>query len=449
MKNTMRSLELVGRDREVIARASRVRYYPLVIDHAKGCEVFDVDGNEYLDFLSSAATLNTGHTHPKVVQAVIRQVEKFLHYTPAYMYHEPQVKLAECLTAITPGDFGKQVVFGLSGSDSADAAIKLSRAYTGRPKIISFVRSYHGSTYGAISLSALNLNMRRKIGPLLPDIEHLPYPDCYRCPYGLCKEDCDMHCIKYIQWAFENYIPPEEVAAVIIEPIQGDAGIIIPPSQFMSELDEFCRERGILFVCDEVQQGFGRTGRWFGIEHFDIVPDMIILGKSIAAGMPLSALVGKKEIMESLEPPAHLFTMGGNPVSCAAALANIQVIEEEGLIENAAIMGDYIRNKLEALKEVYEIIGDIRGRGLSIGVDLVRNRSTRERASAEAAKICYRAWERGLIMTFFGSSVLRIQPPLTISREEIDRGLLIIEESLEDLVAGNIGDEVLETIKGW
>lgn len=449
MKDLQHCLSWVEEDKKVISPASRVPYYPLVVDHAKGCTVVDADGNEYLDFLASAAALNTGHCHPKVVAAIKQQADKFIHYTPAYMYHEPLVRLAQKLVSITPGTFPKQVAFGLSGSDSNDAAIKLARAYTGRSKIISFIRSYHGSTYGSISLTAVSLNMRRKIGPLLPEIEHLPYPDCYRCPFGHRQPNCDLHCLEYIKFAFANYIPAEEVAAIIIEPIQGDAGIIVPPVAYMQGLHQICKENGILFVAEEVQQGFGRTGRWFSIEHFGIEPDMVILGKAIAAGMPLSALVARKEIMQAWEPPAHLFTTSGNPISCAAALANIEVIEEEGLLEHAKNLGQYAQTRFQELQNSYDLIGDVRGIGLSVGVDLVVDRETRERAYKEAAKVCYRAWEKGLLLSFFSGSVLRIQPPLVMKEEEMEQGLAIIEEALADLVAGKISDEVLETVKGW
>lgn len=324
MRNLENCLAIVAEDKEVLSPASRMPYYPLAVRSGHGSTVVDADGNEYLDFLASAAALNTGHAHPKVVAAIQKQAAEFIHYTPAYMYHEPLVRLAQALVRITPGDFPKQVAFGLTGSDANDGAIKLARAYTGRPKIISFIRSYHGSTYGSITLSAISLNMRRKIGPLLPEIEHIPYPDCYRCPFGLKYGSCGLHCLEYVRFAFANYIPPDEVAAVIMEPIQGDAGIVVPPVEYVQGLYKLCREHGILFVSEEVQQGFGRTGRWFGIEHFGVEPDILILGKAIASGMPLSALVARKEIMQAWEAPAHLFTTGGNPVSCAAALATIE-----------------------------------------------------------------------------------------------------------------------------
>jgi len=446
---TEKCMEIVRQDDDVLSPSSRMPYFPLVIRKGRGAVLEDMDGNEYIDLLSSAGALNTGHSHPRVVDAVIRQVQDFIHYTPVYTYHEPLVKLANRLTDISPGNFRKRVAFGLSGSDANDGMIKLARAYTGRSKIISFIQSYHGSTYGAISLSALSLNMRRKIGPLLPDIHHIPYPDCYRCIFGKKTESCSLECLKQLETAFEHYIPAEEVAAVIMEPIAGDAGLVVPPQRYMKRLYDICKAKGILFVSEEVQQGFGRTGRWFGIEHFDIVPDALVMGKSIASGMPLSAIVAREEIMQAWQAPAHVFTTAGSPVSCVAALATIEVINGEKLLEHTRKLGKHAVGRFERLKEKYQLIGDVRGLGLSIGVDLVKDRETREKAGEAAAKVCYRCWEKGIVLTFFAGNVLRVQPPLVISREQMDKAIDIIEESINEYIAGDIPDEVLETAKGW
>lgn len=441
--------KIVEEDNKVIAPFSRVPYYPLVIKSGYGSTVKDMDGNKFIDFLSSAGTLNTGHCHPKIVKAIKEQTEQFILYTPAYMYHKPLVDLAQKLVKITPGNFLKKVTFGLSGSDANDGAIKLARAYTGRSKIISFIRSYHGSTYGAISLSAVSLNMVRKIGPLLPEIYHMPFPDTYRNPLGGVPEDAGRNCLDYLKYAFENYLPPDEVAAVIIEPIQGDAGVVVPPKDYMKQLFALCKENGILFISEEVQQGMGRTGKWFGIEHFGIEPDLIIMAKALASGMPLSALVGRAEIMDSLEAPAHLFTTAGNPVCCTAALATIKVIEEEKLMENAEKLNGIAFERFTSLKMQFPFIGEIRGLGLSLGVDLVKNPITKERNKEAAAKICYRAWQKGLLLAFFSNSVLRIQPPLVITEEEFNRGVDIIEMCMVDLRKGLLSDDILKTTKGW
>lgn len=448
-KKLTESLKIIKQDEEVISPASRMPYYPFVMKRGKGATIEDIDGNRYIDFLSSAAAINTGHAHPSVVKAIKEQVNNFINYTSAYMYYKNMVELAQELVQITPGNMAKKVSFGLSGSDANDGAIKLARSFTKRQKIIAFLRSYYGSTYGAISLSAISLNMRRNMGPFLPEIYHVPYPDCYRCPFKLKPANCNLDCLDYLKMILETLIPAEEVAAVIIEPIQGDAGIIVPPEKYLPALKKICEDNNILFVAEEVQTGFGRTGKWFAIEHWGIEPEVILLGKAIASGMPLSAIVAKKEIMDSWDAPAHLFTMGGNPVCCAAALATISVIKNEKLVERSKEMGNYIQSRFNELKKEHELIGDVRGKGLLIGVDLVSDRENKQRAEKEAAKVCWRCWERGLILTFFSKSVLRIAPPLVITKKEVDRALDIIEKSIKDVEEGKISDQVLEKICGW
>lgn len=448
-ENITKCENIVREDEQVISSFTRSPYYPLAIKSASGSILVDEDDNEYIDFLASAAVLNIGSNHPRVVEAIIEQTKKFIHYTPGYMYHYPQIELAKKLIEITPGSFEKRVAFGLSGSDAIDGVIKLARAYTGRPKIISFEQSYHGSTYGAISVSAISLNMRRNIGPLLPGMHHIPYPDCYRCASGQHEETCHVECFQQLENALKYYIPADEVAAVLIEPIAGDAGLIVPPQKYIDKLKALCKRHEILIVSDEVQQGFGRTGKWFGIKHFDVIPDIIAMGKGISSGMPMSAIVARKDIIESLEDPAHLFTMEGNPVVCKAAMATIEVIEEEDLVKCSEEIGAYVVKRFEQMKSKYTIIGDVRGRGLSIGVDLVKDPVTKERHREAAAKICYECYERGLIVTFFANNVLRIQPPLVITKEELDKGLDIIEDSLKVFLNDEISDDVLDVVKGW
>jgi len=447
--NLEHCLRTVEADKAVLCSAARVPYYPLVVKKARGSWVEDADGNRYIDFLASAAAVNVGHCHPKVVEAVREQAEAFMSYTAVYMYHEPLVCLSETLCRITPGDFPKRVIYGLSGSDANDGAIKLARWTTGRSKIVAFQRSYHGSTYGALSLSSLSLPMRRRMGPFLPEVYHFPYPDTFRPPFSGTDEEIAGYHLDLIRRAFADYIPGEEVAAVIIEPIQGDAGILVPPVSFMKGLRSLCDAHGILLIAEEVQQGFGRTGKWFGIEHFGIVPDAVILGKALGSGLPLSAIVAREDLMADWDAPAHCFTHAGNAVCCAAAYASVQVIEEEGLVARSEEMGNYLMERFRALQDSYPLIGDVRGKGLSIGVDLVKDGKTRERHGEAAAKICYQAWQKGLLLSFFSGSVLRIQPPLVITREEADRALEIIEEAMRDFLAGRISDEVLKTVKGW
>ncbi len=451
MKPLEKSLKIVEWDRRIISQASRIAYYPLVVDRASGSKLWDVDGNEYLDFLSGAAVNNVGHCHPKVVEAIREQAGRLIHNTLGYTYYEIAVKLAERLTRLTPGGFRKRVSFSLSGSDANDGAIKLARASTGRTRIVSFLGSYHGTTYGALTLSAITPRMRRKLGPMLPEIYHVPYPDCYRCYFGLNYPECGLHCLDHIELLLDMVLPPDEVAAFILEPIQGDAGIIIPPEEFWPRLKRLCEEHGILFIDEEVQTGFARTGRMFAIEHWEVEPDALIVAKPIAAGLPMAAIIARAELMERWTAPAHLFTTEANPVACAAALAVLDIIEEENLPERARRLGEKALQRFREMMESYELIGDVRGRGLLIGVDLVKSHKTREPARAEAMKVCWRAWEKGLVMISFGrfGNVLRIAPPLTITEEELMEGLDIVEESIRDVSEGRVPDSVLEKMVAW
>ncbi len=443
-------MKLVEEDKAITSPAAKVPYYPLVVKSAKGSIVEDVDGNRYIDLLSSAGAINTGHCHPDVVKAIKEQSEKLILYTHVYMYHEPIIDLTRELINISPGNYRKRVFYGLCGSDSNDGAIKLARTSTGRTKIISFIRGYHGSTYGALSLSAVSLPMRRSLGPLLPEIYHVPFPDTYRTPFpGMSGEEVADYTIKQIENAFETYIPADEVAAFIMEPIQGDAGLVVPPVKFVKDLKKLCEKHGILFFSEEVQQGFGRTGKWFGIENFDVIPDGIIMGKAMASGLPLGGMVARAELMENWEAPAHLFTAAGNPVCCAASLATINVIKNENLLDHVSTIGTYAKDRFTRMQEKYEIIGDVRGIGLSIAVDLVKDRLSKDRHREAAAKICYRCWEKGLLLSFFSGSVLRFQPPLVITKAQIDESMDKIDASIQEYLKGDIPDSVLETVKGW
>lgn len=445
----MKCNKVVTRDHAVIANACRIPYYPLVIGSASGSIVEDIDGNKYIDLLSSGGALNAGHSNQKVNRAIMEQVNQFVHYTPAYFYHTPMIDLAEKLIEITPGSYKKRVAFGLSGSDANDGAIKFARAYTGRSKIITFIGAYHGSTYGSMTMSAITTKMRRKMGPFLPDIYSFSYPYCYRCIYGKSEENCSLECLEQIKTAFSTYIPAEEVAAVIFEPMQGDGGLIVPPYKYVSRLHALCSENGILFVSEEVQQGFGRTGKWFGIEHFDVTPDITVLGKAIASGMPLSAVVGREEIMQAVDPCGHAFTTAANPVCCRAAISTIDVLSEKGFFDHVNEIGCLVKEHFYKMKEKYEIIGDVRGLGLSIGVELVKDTASKERNSEAALKICYRCYEKGVLMIFLNGSILRIQPPLVITKEEILKALDIIDSAINEYLSGGIPDDVLKLIKGW
>ncbi len=444
-----KTMELIRRDENVLAEFARIKYFPFVMKRGRGAMMEDVDGNVFIDLLSSAAAMNVGHSHPKVVERLKQQLEDFTNYTSAYIYSENLVELGEKLAAITPGNYEKRISYGVSGSDANDGAIKLARAYTGRSKLISFIGAYHGSTYGAISLSAISLNMRNKIGPLLPDIHHIEYPECYRCRYDKEPGTCGLQCLSLFKKSLATYLPAEEIAGVIMEPIAGDAGLIIPPKRYMDELYSICQQYGILFVSEEVQQGMGRTGKWWSIEHFDIEPDMILSAKALGSGVPISAIIARREIAESVGPPAHLFTMSGNAFACAAASATIDVIEEENLLSKATEMGEYAKARFREMQERYDIIGEVRGLGLSIAVEIVKDKESKVGYSEAAKKICYRCWEKGVILIFLAEGALRVQPPLVITKDQMDRALDIIEESIQDFLNGEIPDSVLTFAKGW
>lgn len=440
---------IVKKEKQFVAKTQKIPYYPVAFKSGEGALLYDYEGNEYIDFLASAGSANIGHGNKELAQAVKEQMDDLTQYTLAYFNSGPPIDLAEKLVEIAPGDNDKKVLYSATGSACIDAAIKLARGYTGRTKIISMFEAYHGSTFGAISISAISTNMRRKMGPLLSEVHHFNYPNCAKCPYDKEEKTCDLQCVKEIKYAFECYIPAEEVAAIFIEPIAGDAGLIVPPRKWAKAIRELCDEHGILLVSDEIQQGMGRTGKWFGIEHFGIEADMLVLGKSLGGGLPLGAVIGRTDVMESLDAPAHVFTLAGNTTVCQSALKAIEITERENMLENSIEMGDYIKAGFEKLKEKYDIIGDIRGLGLSIGVDIVKGRGSKEKNADATAKICYKCIQNGLVMIFLNQSTLRVQPPLVINKEQVDRAMEIIDSAIENYINGKIGDEVYEVVQGW
>lgn len=425
--------KVISEDSEVIMQ-SFVRWYPLVVKTGKGAIIEDVDGNQYIDFNSGLAVLNVGMLHPKVVEAIKRQAEKLLHYSLTDFYYEEAVEVAKEIIRITPGTFKKRVFFTNSGAESIECAMKVARGHFrgSRPTIIAFTGSFHGRTFGAMSLTSSKPVQRKWFYPLLPNIEHVPYPYCYRCPYKLTPDTCNYWCIDFIEeWLFKKYVDPEEVSAIIFEPVAGEGGYIVPPKGAVLKLRKLTEKYGILLVADEVQSGVGRTGKWFAVKHFNVIPDLIAIAKGIASGLPLGAVVGRREVMD-LPRGSHASTFGGNPISLAAAKAVIEVIEEEKLLDNAAKLGDYILKRLREFMEKYEIIGDVRGLGLMIGVELIKNRETKEPAVEELSWIINNSFKRGLLVIGAGKSVIRIAPPLVITREEVDRGLEILEDVIKE-----------------
>ncbi|MBS7652332.1 MAG: acetyl ornithine aminotransferase family protein [Candidatus Bathyarchaeia archaeon] len=429
--------------REVIEKDARLlspsfsRAYPLVISSGEGCIITDVDGNQYIDLNSGLACLNVGHGHPRVIEAIKSQAEKFLHYSYTDFYYEPVVSLSEDLCEIIPGDFEKRFFYGNSGAEAVEAAIKLARWHTKRQMIIAYIGSFHGRTMGALSLTASKPVQRRGFAPLIPGVEHIPYPYCYRCPFRLESPECGYYCVDYIdRYLFKRYVPPEDVALVIAEPIQGEGGYIMAPSGYFKELKKLLEGYNILFAVDEVQSGMGRTGRWLAIEHFGVIPDIVCLAKAIASGLPLGVMASRSEIMD-WPPGSHASTFGGNPVSCAAAKAVIEVIRDEGLLMNAERMGEHLLKRLGEMKEEHELIGDVRGKGLMIGVELVRDLNTKEPAEKEIEDVILRCFRMGLAIVGCGASTLRIAPPLIINRQLIDRALEILDKAIREVEASH------------
>jgi 4-aminobutyrate aminotransferase len=421
-----RALEVVRRDEELLMQ-SFARWYPLVIARGYGPVVEDVDGNLYVDYNAGIAVTATGHAHPKVVEAIKRQSELFLHYSLTDFYYEVAVKLAEKLVSIAPISGRKKVFFTNSGTESIEGLVKVARGYFKgqRPYIIAFYGAFHGRTYASMSLSASKPVHRKYFSPVMPNVIHVPYPHPVHCPFkAKDPEECGQYALEFIdEWVFKRLVSPDEVAAVLIEPIQGEGGYVVPPRGFMQGLRKITKEHGILLAVDEVQTGFGRTGRWFAVEHFGVEPDLMATAKAIASGLPLGAIIGRAEVM-SLPKGAHANTFGGNPVAAAASLATIEVIEEEGLLEHAAKLGDEIKRTFA------DEVGDrhhVRGLGLMIGVELL---DERKKPAQYLQEVLVKAFKRGVAVIGAGFSTIRIAPPLVIPREMALKAASIILEVL-------------------
>lgn len=430
--------QLFHEHQQHLAPTGLIQYYNLVVDHAKGAEVFDVAGKRYIDLLGSAAAMNAGHSNPHVMQAMRKQIDQLVSYDAGYFPNPTTIKLVERLAAIAPGNAPKKVSLGTSGSDANDGIIKFARAATGRTYIVSFDGSYHGTTMGAISAGGCDPNMVRKIGPLVPNIVHVPYPDMYRCLPNETEHENAMRYFDSFMLPFTTYLPAEEVACVLIEPIQGDAGMIKPPAEFVELVYQFCHANGILFAVDEINQGLGRAGKMWSSEYYDIEADLISVGKSLASGMPLSAIIGKADLMDQLGTSAHVFTTAGNPVCCAAALATLDVIQHEHLPEKSAADGEYAKQQFLRLQAKYNFIGDVRMYGLNGGIEIVKDRLTKERDRDGAAKIIFRAFQKGLILVKLAGNVLRFQPPLVITRVQLDEVFTILDSVFADFENGVI-----------
>jgi len=419
---------IVERDSQVIS-PSYPRAYPFVMDKGKGVEVWDVDGNRFLDFAAGIAVASTGHCHPQVVKAIQEQAEKFLHISSDF-YHEKWLELGEKMDEIAP--FKEKAISFMtnSGTESVEAAIKLARYSTKRPQFIAFLGAFHGRTMGAVTMTASKYTYHQGFFPLMNGVTHVPYPDPYRQLLARRKgEDYGETVVRYIEESIlARTVPAKEVAGIMIEPIQGEGGYVIPADGFFPALRKLCDKYGILLIADEVQSGVGRTGKWWAIEHFGVEPDIMCVAKGIASGIPLGLMVARKSVA-TWPKGTHGNTYGGNPIACAAALATLDVIEKD-YMKNAAEVGEYTLEALEEIQVRHPSIGQVRGKGLMLGIDFVKDRETREYADELRERVVDLAFERGLLSLGCGPSTLRLSPPLGITRSQIDEGLMIIEESI-------------------
>ncbi len=423
-----RAKAIIDRDNKVMS-PSYTRCYPLVVARGEGAIIEDVDGNRFLDFNAGIAVVAAGHCHPHVVKAIQDQAARLIHMSGTDFYYENMVQLAEKLASLAPGGLERRVYFGNSGAEAVEAALKMARYHTGRQQFIAFFGAFHGRTMGALSLTGSKVAQKKNFFPMMPGVHHIPYANCYRCAYGKTPDTCCLECVKVIEeQLFKTILPSEEVAAIIVEPIQGEGGYIVPPKSFLDELRRVADKYGILLIFDEVQSGMGRTGKMWAAEHFNAVPDIMTIAKGIASGMPLSATVARADVMQ-WKPGAHASTFGGNPVCIASALATIELLEQE-LIDNAAKMGAHIMDRIRDWPQRFPGVGDVRGRGLMIGIEFVKDQQTKERDPLMRDRIESMAFDRGLLVLGAGQNSIRLCPPLVITRDQADFAVDTLEECI-------------------
>ncbi len=436
-----RARAIIERDAKVMSR-SYTRDYPFVMDRGQGCMVFDPDGNSFLDFAAGIAVCATGHNHPHVTHAIQQQAERFLHMSGTDFYYGNQIDLAERLAARAPIPGEKRVFFTNSGAEAIEAAFKLARYHTGRMQAIAFYGAFHGRTMGSVSLTASKVVQRKGFMPLIPGVSHTHYANCFRCPYHLTYPECGIHCMQAIEKVlFKHTVDPHDVAMIIMEPIQGEGGYVVPPQEAVDAVRDICRKYGILLVVDEIQSGMGRTGKMFASEHFALEPDIVCVAKGIASGLPLGAIIAREEVM-NWEYGSHASTFGGNPVSCAAALATFDLLEGKapdspkgGLIENARAVGEYLIGRLKELRKRHTLIGDVRGKGLMVGAEVVDPADARTPAPDLRNQILMEAFKKGLLILGCGPNTVRCAPPLLISREEVDWAVECLDQVFGQVAA--------------
>ncbi|HJV23599.1 MAG TPA: acetyl ornithine aminotransferase family protein [Holophagaceae bacterium] len=422
---------LLARDLPVTS-PSYPRDYPFVMDHGKGAEVWDVDGNRFLDFAAGIAVCSTGHSHPQVVQAIKDAADKFLHISSDY-WHEGQTRLAERINELNPMGEPVMSFFAQSGTETVEGALKLARYVTGRSRFIGFLHGFHGRTMGSLAFTSSKYTQQKGFFPTLPGVTHVPYPNAYRPLFA--GADQGRAVLDYIEELFHANVPPSEVAAILIEPFQGEGGYLIPPDGFLQGLRDLCDRHGILLIFDEVQSGVGRTGKMFASQHSGVKPDIMTLAKGLGSGLPIGLVVAKKTLMEKWARGAHGNTYGGNPLCCASALATLDLVEKQ-FMANAAKVGDTFMGRLRELQTRHAEIGEVRGKGLFIGMELVKDRVTKEPAKELCDAVITRAYHNGLILLSCGTSTVRFMPPLMVSEAHVDEAMVILEASLNEARAG-------------
>ena len=452
-----KSRKLIERDRRLMFSAhTRSDELPLAVDYAKGVRIWDIDGDSYLDFTAGYAVCATGHCNEEIIRAVEEQTRRLVHIGGSDFYYEPQVTLAEKLIEITPGSYDKRIYFGNSGAESLEAALKIARYFTRRPQVISFFDGFHGRTYVGMSLSGSKKVQKAHFSPLIPEVTHTFYPYCYRCPLNLTYPGCIkgefegvplISCVDFLlNTIFKQICDPEDVGAIFVEPIQGAGGYIVPPEEFLLLLSMIAKKWGIILVMDEIQSGLGRTGKWFASDHFGVEPDIVCIAKALGAGLPISATVGRADLMDAAVDKrawvkgSHGSTFGGNPVACAAGIKTLELLEG-GVMENAGSVGSFIMERLKEIKEKHRIIGDVRGKGLMIGIELVKDKKTKERfpenltGDGKGIKevVIGSCFKKGLFVLGCGRDTIRFSPPLVLREEEAEEALSIFESAIEEI----------------
>ncbi|KMY55779.1 aminotransferase class III [Bacillus sp. FJAT-27231] len=442
----MEEKSVLIQDQEFISNALKLRFHPITVTEGKGCYLFDENGRSFLDLTAGWAVANIGYGQESVAEKLKEQYIKLSFTTQLSAPSQTMTELAKKLIEMTPGDFSKKVWFGHSGSDANDLISKLVPVASGRPKMIAFMGAYHGQTMGALSLSGHSAQAKFEGKG---NVIKLPYPNPYR-PFSGIGERLTEQTIHFMNEVFSTICPPEETAGIIVEAIQSDGGVILPPDDFLAALRQICDQHGIYLILDEVKVGMGRTGKWFSFEHSHIIPDAIVLGKSLGSGLPISAVIGRQELLDSVTA-GHMFTTSGNPLCTAAALETIRIIEEKDLISQAEKNGQHFLEGLRSLQKKYRFIGEVRGKGLALGVEIVTDKLEKKPDPVKTAAICYRAYELGLLIYYVGihGNVLEITPPLTISHEEITKALHLLDQTFHDVAAGNVDWEQVKQFSGW